>query len=442
MEQERQVFRGRTEVEARRQAQAALGLDCEILRTRAVCDGVWNRFWGWKHFEVEAVEPWSGDGELGVGGDESIDLAGNRFDPRPVPLPEVNGAELRGALQAGLTDAERHAGWNGVNPADGWLSESRAGGPAMACIFREMVWAGVPESTARQLLQEVYDLDETGELDDPVSARAAIGSLIAGTIRTVPAWSPSASGTACMAIVGPAGAGKTMTLVKLAAHFGLVHQLPVAIVTADTMRVAAAEQLRALGELLDVPVDVVSTAREMRRAVVGRQADHALVLIDTPGRNPRDHASMHELGQLLNQARPDRVHLVLSATDSAHYLTDTASAFAAVGANSLILTRLDECSRLGQLLPLLLGGEVPLAYCSAGQNLRSDLATGDPSQLMSRMLGGHVPREVDWQENLPVVPLSQWTASPWGEADIKLRLVGTDGINGSSRGEFAADKRS
>src|SRR5690606_23250413 len=114
----------------------------------------------------------------------------------------------------------------------------------------------------------------------------------------------------------------------------------------------AVEQLRTYADIIDLPMEVVSTPREMREAV-GRMHDMDLILMDTAGRSPRDEVKIQELKSLLSEAGADEVHLVLSSVASASNLASTAEKFAPAGTTALIMTKLDEASALGNLLPLL-----------------------------------------------------------------------------------------
>ena len=119
-----------------------------------------------------------------------------------------------------------------------------------------------------------------------------------------------------MALVGPTGVGKTTTTAKLAAHFRLHEHRRVGLITVDTYRIAAVEQLRTYADIIDLPMEVASTPDEMRQAI-GRLADLDLILMDTAGRSPRDEVQIQELKSLLVEAQPDEVHLVLSCASGA-----------------------------------------------------------------------------------------------------------------------------
>ena len=113
-----------------------------------------------------------------------------------------------------------------------------------------------------------------------------------------------------MALVGPTGVGKTTTIAKLAANYRLKEKRRVGLITVDTYRIAAVEQLRTYADIIDLPMQVVSTPREMREAV-GRMDNLDLILLDTAGRSPKDEVRIQELRAFLTEADADEVHLVL-----------------------------------------------------------------------------------------------------------------------------------
>jgi flagellar biosynthesis protein FlhF len=189
-----------------------------------------------------------------------------------------------------------------------------------------------------------------------------------------------------VALVGPTGVGKTTTIAKLAANYRLREKQRVGLITVDTYRIAAVEQLRTYADIIDLPMEIVSTPREMHQAVA-RMADLDLILMDTAGRSPRDEVKIQELKSLLGEAAPDEVHLVLSSVASAASLVKTAEQFAAVGTTSLVLTKLDEAASLGNLLTLVRGSGLPLSYLTHGQNVPDDIAAADSRKLARAILG-------------------------------------------------------
>jgi flagellar biosynthesis protein FlhF len=172
----------------------------------------------------------------------------------------------------------------------------------------------------------------------------------------------------------------------LAANFRLKEKRRVGLITVDTYRIAAVEQLRTYADIIDLPMQVVSTPREMREAV-RRMAGLDLVLMDTAGRSPKDEVRLQELKAFLHEADADEVHLVLSSVGSTRTLEQTAERFAAVGTTALILTKLDEASGLGNLLPVLHSCKLPLSYLTNGQNVPDDIEIANADKLAKMILG-------------------------------------------------------
>ena len=185
-----------------------------------------------------------------------------------------------------------------------------------------------------------------------------------------------------IALVGPTGVGKTTTIAKLAAYFRLREHRRVGLITVDTYRIAAVEQLKTYAEIMDLPVEVVATPLEMR-AAVDRLADEDLILIDTAGRSPRDAVRLAELHGLLAESQADQVHLVLSAVAAPDSFDVAAGAFSTVGASALILTKLDESVSLAWLPAVLAHHRLPLSYTTSGQNVPDDIAPANAAALHS-----------------------------------------------------------
>ena len=125
-------------------------------------------------------------------------------------------------------------------------------------------------------------------------------------------------------------------------------------------------------DIIDLPMEVVSTPREMREARA-RMSDLDLVLMDTAGRSPRDEVRIQELKSMLAEAAPEEVHLVLSAVGGARSLATTAERFATVGTTAMIVTKLDEATALGNLISVTRSSGLPVSYLTDGQNVPDDI---------------------------------------------------------------------
>ena len=256
---------------------------------------------------------------------------------------------------------------------------------ALFHVYTDLIEADVSEEAARELMERLRRELSPEEFQHLPAVKNRMAQLIEsemqehGPIRT---WQGKQR---IVALVGPTGVGKTTTVAKLAANYRLREKLRVGLITVDTYRIAAVEQLRTYADIIDLPMEVVSTPREMREAVA-RMHDMDLILMDTAGRSPRDEVKIQELKSLLSEAGADEVHLVLSSVASANNLASTAEKFAPAGTTALIMTKLDEASALGNLLPLLRKSRLPMSYLTNGQNVPDDIAVADKRRLARSIL--------------------------------------------------------
>ncbi|TWT65402.1 Flagellar biosynthesis protein FlhF [Posidoniimonas polymericola] len=255
-----------------------------------------------------------------------------------------------------------------------------------ACFhaFTDLIEAGVDETTCRALLEEARRGVPDAQAHDFHALWGGIERLVADQLPTTGGIRLAEGERRIVALVGPTGVGKTTTIAKLAANFRLREHRRVGLVTVDTYRVAAVEQLRTYADIIDLPMEVVGTPREMREAI-GRLSDLDLVLVDTAGRSPRDEVKIQELKSMLGEARPHEVCLVLSCTSGEQNLKVTADKFAPAGVTSMIYTKLDEATSLGHLLPVTRSHGLPVSYLTDGQNVPDDIQIARSSDLAHRL---------------------------------------------------------
>ena len=214
-------------------------------------------------------------------------------------------------------------------------------------LFTELLDAELSEDVARELVEGVRNDPRAAGLSDPLLLRARVAAMIESDIRVAGPIMVTPGRCRLAALVGPTGVGKTTTIAKLAANFRLKEKRRVGLITVDTYRIAAVEQLRTYADIIDLPMHVVSTPREMRETVE-RMSHLDLILLDTAGRSPKDEVRIQELKAFLSEARADEVHLVLSSVAAARTLEQTAERFAAVGATALMLDQARRGQRSGQ----------------------------------------------------------------------------------------------
>jgi flagellar biosynthesis protein FlhF len=187
-------------------------------------------------------------------------------------------------------------------------------------------------------------------------------------------------------LIGPTGVGKTTTLAKLAADYLTHFDGKVALVTIDTYRIAAVEQLKVYGEILCLPVEVVFSPAELQ-AAFARHADKDLILVDTAGRSPRDDQRLDELAAFLGPDSATSKHLVLAAPTRNRELQETVRRFGRLPLDSIIFTKLDECEDRGALLNIPARQDLPVSYLTNGQRVPEDLLTAKPATIADFVMG-------------------------------------------------------
>ena len=190
--------------------------------------------------------------------------------------------------------------------------------------------------------------------------------------------------------VGPTGVGKTTTIAKIASTYKLEHRKKVAMLTADTYRIAAAEQLRTYANILEVPFRVVYTAKEIEAAVEDfREYDY--IFVDTTGHSPNDEAQCENMSALINSVdikTSREVFLVLSASTKYKDLMRISDTYKEITDYKLIFTKLDETSALGNIYNLKLYTGAKLSYVTCGQNVPDDIEYFNPQSTVKQLLGG------------------------------------------------------
>ncbi len=193
---------------------------------------------------------------------------------------------------------------------------------------------------------------------------------------------------AIVALVGPAGSGKTSTLVKLAVNYGLAARRPSLLLSTDTYRVAAAEQLRCYAAILGVAFQVHETVAALAQAIEENRGKE-LILIDTPGLSYGDLPAAAQMAEFLASRKDIDTHLVLPASMRAPDLARASDAFGVFRPRRLLFTKLDETGSFGPILNETIRTGRPLSFFSDGQRIPEDLETAGGSRLVSLILAGY-----------------------------------------------------
>ncbi|ASS75633.1 flagellar biosynthesis protein FlhF [Tumebacillus algifaecis] len=189
-----------------------------------------------------------------------------------------------------------------------------------------------------------------------------------------------------VAFIGPTGVGKTTTIAKLAAEQVLARGKKVGLITTDTYRIAAVEQLRTYANILGIPLEVCYAPEDIKRAM-GVYADFDLVLIDTAGRNYHNLLNVRQLNTYLEEIQPDETYLVLSLTTKASDLEEIAGNFTQVRADKFLFTKSDETKTYGAVYNLVTRYKKPLSYLTTGQNVPEDIEEVSTEKLAKLLTG-------------------------------------------------------
>lgn len=201
---------------------------------------------------------------------------------------------------------------------------------------------------------------------------------------------PAEKGPKVIFFVGPTGVGKTTTIAKIASKFKVEKNKKIALLTADTYRIAAAEQLRTYAGILDVPFRVIYSPEEAQNAIRDFSS-YEYIFVDTTGHshhNETQKETMQELLESLGNEIEKEVYLVLSATTKYRDLVNIADAYHKLSEYKLIFTKLDETETLGNLLNLRLHTGASLSYVTSGQNVPEDIENFNPQNTVKLLLGG------------------------------------------------------
>jgi len=255
-------------------------------------------------------------------------------------------------------------------------------GPYQA-LYQALIEEEVEEGLARSLTEELL---REGPVSGPEDELLGAAQLRLERLLGSPCTIARSEGKAQVVfLIGPTGAGKTTTIAKLAASYALVQRKQVALLTVDTFRIAAVEQLRTYGEIIGVPMEVVFSPQGMR-AAIDRFRDRDLILVDTAGRSHRQDMQISELKGYLEAARADEVHLVVSMTTRSRDAMEAADRYMTVGFNRLLFTKLDETTSYGLIHSLVSHTGQPLSYVTTGQNVPDDIEVADPGRLSRLVL--------------------------------------------------------
>lgn len=265
--------------------------------------------------------------------------------------------------------------------------ENRTKEKMKALIYNHLMDQEVEREVATALLQGIDSLEDGCDIHDIIRIVYRNICQTIGTADKIDDDINKEDKPKVIFFIGPTGVGKTTSIAKLTADFSLRKQKKIALITADTYRIAAIDQLRTYAEILSVPLKVIYSTPELIEGIK-QFNDQEFVFIDTAGRSHKNHEQLEELKEMLAMFPQKKVYLVLSATTKFKDLMSIITKYSALYDNyAIIITKTDETTSAGTIVNLKYYTNKSLSYVSFGQNVPDDIAVINGGEYAKMLLG-------------------------------------------------------
>lgn len=372
-----------------------LGNDAVILNTRKVRQKGLLKFFAKPMVEVlaaldeeygkkkepEAARKQGGSGDVKRAPLINMPAAGNTDGDRVEEL-QNKVSNMEALLQRIYTQIQQ-------DPAKGidTVREVKTGEPdtVLQVFLANLIKNDVEPELAKKIIQTVEE--KIGAKASVNDAASVLYNIVSGLLGKPETLKLREDGKPTVVIlVGPTGVGKTTTLAKIAANYALGYKKKVGLVTADTYRIAAVEQLKTYAEILGIPVSVVYSPGEIGQAI-NAYSDRDLILIDTAGRSTKNKSQFEELKALVLASQADEAYLVLSTTTGTRICGDIIANYSFLGNYKLIFTKMDESPISGIILNARHMTGKPLSYITTGQSVPDDIEVVNVDKITKNLLG-------------------------------------------------------
>ncbi|MCH8883125.1 MAG: hypothetical protein IIA41_06450 [SAR324 cluster bacterium] len=255
----------------------------------------------------------------------------------------------------------------------------------LVVLFQQLIFNGMEEKFARRLIEESMKHIPVGEMEDFAYVKIFLARMlmkilkVTGGIRTEPNRQTIA------ALIGPTGVGKTTTVAKLASEQMLKFRRKVGLITVDTFRIAAVEQLKVYAKIMGVPITVVGSKQELRRAIQDF-AECDAIFVDTGGRSQRDGLQMSEIYRMFGGDDPIDVYLTMSVTTKDSDQSEITRRFGQIPLAGVMYTKLDESTTFGSMFNHSIRFKTPVAYLTTGQKVPEDIEVATKERLVDLLL--------------------------------------------------------
>lgn len=251
--------------------------------------------------------------------------------------------------------------------------------PQIADIYNHLLEQGVKENIAQELIEELKNDEEeinAGDLKENI--KTAIGN---------PAPINTGQSPKIIAFIGPTGVGKTTTIAKLAAKFALQEDSEVGMVTADTYRIAAVQQLETYSDIMNIPLEVVYGEKDLKEVINGKFKDFDLIFLDTAGSSWTDKMQLGRLKNFTDKDLVTETHLLISLNTKTEDINKILDNFSTLEPDKILLTKVDEASQYGDIINLRKKYNLPYSYITYGQDVPDDIIEADTNKLLEYLLG-------------------------------------------------------
>lgn len=324
---------------------------------------------------------------------KTIDLIAKEQILPELEAPKTNAIEekldnLQNILESKISNSEKDTD---ISEDDKKEEENSVNLKFIQLVYRQLIENEVDEKYANQIL---------GEIESSLKKESNVDSILAGIYQKIilklgqpKAIEVDEKKGKIIFFVGPTGVGKTTTIAKLASYFKLEKKAKIALITSDTYRIAAVEQLRTYANILDVPLSVVYTLEEFNNSIKMFEG-YDLILVDTAGRSHKNDEQCNEMFHLIedcviSEQLVKEVYLVLSAATKYKDLMKINQVYSHIKKYSIIFTKIDETTCLGNILNMKLATGVPLSYVTSGQAVPDDISIIDAQKIARSLLGGN-----------------------------------------------------
>lgn len=255
----------------------------------------------------------------------------------------------------------------------------------LVVLFQQLIFNGVEEKFARRLIEESMKNIPSNEVEDFTYVKIFLARMLMKIVKVTGGLRVEPGRQRIMALVGPTGVGKTTTVAKLASEQLLKFRQKVGLITIDTFRIAAVEQLKVYAKIMGVPISVVSGREDLGRAV-REFSDRDVVFIDTGGRSQRDALQMSEIYQIFGGDSPIETYLTLAVTTKDTDQSEITRRFGQIPLAGVVYTKLDESTTFGSIFNHSIRFKTPVAYLTTGQKVPEDIEVATKERLVDLLL--------------------------------------------------------